>query len=254
MESSESKFKRILDIIKQLRDPVSGCPWDKAQTHESLREYVVEEAYELVEAIDHKPDQLADELGDLLLQVLLHSQIAADENKFDISTVIDILIKKMEDRHPHIFGNTKLDTASEVVESWNSIKLKNKDSLLDGLSQTLPSLLEAHKIGNRVKEVFDFPSLADARAKLYEEVDELIEAIDHNHGQARIEEELGDLLFTVAQLGRMYKLNAEISLTKANKKFSNRFQWMEKNSKKPFAELTREEKEKLWLDIKKLSK
>ena len=252
MSEVADKFQKLVDIIKALRDPETGCPWDIKQTHKSLKEYVVEEAYELLEAIDNNWDNLPDELGDLLLQVLLHAQIAEDDERFNISNVIDALSNKMTERHPHVFGDGSAKTPEEVAKKWREVKQKDNTSLLAGLSQTLPALLESHKIGNRVKDVFEFPTLADARAKMHEEVDELLDAIDRKEGETRVEEELGDLLFTVAQLGRMHGLNAEVALTNANKKFTKRFQWMEENASKPFAELNREEKEELWKEIKKL--
>ena len=243
-------FEKLISVIASLRDPKTGCPWDIKQTHESLKEYLIEEAYEAIEAIDQGSAQLADELGDVLLQVVLHSQIASEEQTFTINDVIEGLTTKMINRHPHVFGDVVADTAEKVVENWEKIKqAEAKDkTLLSSIPKSLPALHKAHKIGEKVARVgFDWKTTEDVKHKIREEIEEVIEA-DQQH----TEEELGDLLFSLVQLIRKSGYQSELVLQKGCSKFMQRFQKLEElaTKTKTLEEHSQKELEKLWLQVK----
>lgn len=223
-------FADLLEIIAKLRGE-GGCPWDRAQTHQSIRKNVIEEAYEVAEAIDLKSEEkLKEELGDLMLQTVLHAQIAKDEDEFEISDIINILCRKMIDRHTHIFGADKVVGEDEAHNVWdkNKEKLKGQtrpiDSILD-VPKTLPALMYAQKISKRAaRSNFDFENVNQIFAKLNEEIDELKEAITNN---TNISEEVGDLLFAAANIARFLKVDAEEALTYTSQKFIDRFSKMQ---------------------------
>jgi len=233
----------LLKIMAQLRDPNNGCPWDIEQTFDSIAPCAIEEAYEVREAITNQDYKgLKDELGDLLLQVVFHSQIADESKIFNFGEVVDGICKKMIDRHPHVFGNAKIDTADEQLNSWENIKAEeranklnmdsNSLSALDGVSVAYPALLRAEKLQKRAARVgFDWKETEPVLNKLDEEICELKEALNNDFDKDQLEEELGDILFSCVNIARHLKLDAETALHKANRKFTKRFQFIEKSLK-----------------------
>ncbi len=219
----------LVDIIAKLRRP-DGCPWDKRQSHHSLRQYMIEEAYEVIAAIEEEDDaSLQEELGDLLLQVVLHSQIAREEGRFNLNHVIESIAKKMIHRHPHVFGENKADSVSQAVVSWEQVKKREK-----GLSpgenywpgDGLPALLASFKIQKRAADLgFDWPDIQGAVDKLQEESQELRDAYQQGVS-GKIEEEFGDFLFAAVNVARFLKINPEMALGKAARKFISRFQYV----------------------------
>jgi tetrapyrrole methylase family protein/MazG family protein len=226
-------LKPIIRIMNRLRGE-GGCPWDQEQNHQSLRQYVIEEAYEVVEAIDSQdPEKIEDELGDLLLQVIFHSRIAEEQEHFDISGVIRAISQKMIRRHPHVFGNVEVEDSAHVLRNWEEIKRNEKKEFggaLSGVSETFPALMFAEKLQNKAKKVgFDWPDYRGGMEKLREELQELEEAIAQNNNAA-IEEEMGDVLFATVNCARLLGVSAEVALFAASRKFRQRFQIMEQLS------------------------
>ncbi|PJA27334.1 MAG: nucleoside triphosphate pyrophosphohydrolase [candidate division Zixibacteria bacterium CG_4_9_14_3_um_filter_46_8] len=225
-------FDKLIQIMAQLRSP-NGCPWDIKQTHKSLKPYLIEEAHEVLEAIDGQdPSKLKEELGDLLLHVVFHAQIAKDESNFDINEVIEAIIGKLIERHPHVFGEMaqKL-SAEQVLANWENIKAetsKEKDYyVLKGIPASMPALLKAYRIQEKVARFgFDWSQPIDILDKLEEERLELKEAMVGADGE-KLEEELGDLLFTIVNLCRHYKIEPEAALNSTCNKFRARFKLME---------------------------
>jgi tetrapyrrole methylase family protein/MazG family protein len=218
---------RLRNIVAQLRSP-EGCPWDREQTHQSLKSHLIEECYELIDAIDAGDDtEMKEELGDLLLQVVLHSQMASEENRFDMDEVATVIADKLVHRHPHVFGETRLPDSAAVLKQWEIIKRAEKQdrrSALDGVPKALPALARAQKVQSKAARVgFDWQELGGALAKIREELDE-IEAAPEN----RLPEELGDLFFAVVNFARKKELDAEQLLNQATAKFAARFQAMER--------------------------
>lgn len=257
LKSLESCFK----TIKKLRDPEKGCPWDLKQTHESLLKYLIEESYEFIEANHEKDDEkIKDELGDILLQVFLHSVIAEQRKAFTIEDVAKNLEEKMIRRHPHVFASQSEGISiSEVEKNWETIKDKEHSStaktfLKDKLLHA-PALTSSFKIGEKTNEVnFDWESYTEVLYKVEEEWQEVKEElpIGGKYNLARVEEEIGDLLFSIAQLARHLKIDPESALVKANRKFITRFRKME--SLKPASEfhhLSQQDMEELWNQAKK---
>ncbi|MBP2257135.1 tetrapyrrole methylase family protein/MazG family protein [Virgibacillus campisalis] len=224
-------FARLKEIIATLRSP-EGCPWDRKQTHESLREYAIEEVYELIDAIDEQDDEgIVEELGDVLLQVMLHSQIGEDDGYFTIYDVIKAISDKMIHRHPHVFADTTADTVDQVYKNWDLLKQEEKGEqrklILDGVPKSLSSLARAYKLQKKAAKVgFDWTDVNDIWAKLNEEIQEVNEAIQVEN-RDEIEKELGDILFVLANLSRYYKINPEVALNRTNQKFIYRFSYME---------------------------
>ncbi|MGB7407433.1 MAG: nucleoside triphosphate pyrophosphohydrolase [Pontixanthobacter sp.] len=246
-------LNRLLSIMKRLRDPDTGCEWDRAQSFKSIAPYTIEEAYEVADAIDlGDMTELRGELGDLLLQVVFHAQMASEQGSFDFEAVATTIADKMEARHPHIFGSEDgLMTGSR----WEDIKQterqkKGATSALDGVANALPALMRAEKLQKRASRVgFDWPDIAGPRAKVLEELSEL-EAAEH----AQQAEEAGDLLFAVANLVRAYGLSPETVLKKANAKFERRFKSMENMADGNFHRLDIDQQEKLWDAVKSSEK
>lgn len=254
---TETGFEKLKAIIAKLRDPNGGCPWDLKQTHQSLKNYLLEESYEVLDAIDNDPDHLPEELGDVLLQIMLHSQVASDEGRFTVETVIEKITTKMIARHPHVFGDTAVKDAEEVLKNWEQIKASEKNAdegILSGVPRAMPALLRAQRIGEKVARVgFDWDSAAEVKEKVIEELNEFL-AVDQNKDPAHCAEEFGDLLFSLAQLGRLMKLDVEAVATAANDKFTKRFEMLEKLAGKKLdgKSFTREDLEKLWVQVKAL--
>ncbi|MBP7738765.1 MAG: nucleoside triphosphate pyrophosphohydrolase [Spirochaetes bacterium] len=256
----EFKEKRPLyqfaEIIAALRGE-NGCPWDKKQTHQSLRPYLIEEAYEALDAIESgDPAHIREELGDILLQIYLHAEIAREQNRFTIDDVAQSIIDKIILRHPHVFGDASVRDADHVADRWEQIKKKEKphrESILDGVPKHLPALLKAHRVQQKVSRVgFDWERIEDVAAKLDEEVGELKAAIASSD-KDRITDEAGDILFSMANLLRFMHINPEEALEKTTAKFIRRFRHIEKRAaemEKNLEDMTIDEMERLWQEAK----
>ena len=269
MPTTGERFERAVAIMARLRGP-GGCPWDREQTFDSIKPYTLEETYEVLEAIDNRDwDELPGELGDLLLQILFYAQMAKDQGTFSIDEVLDRLSNKLVDRHPHVFGEVKAETSSEVLRNWEALKAEEKkekkkraeagengkdseasESVLAGVSTSMPALMEAYKLNSRAAQVgFDWPDMDGLFEKLQEETAELQQGLaefpapgprPHGRGVAgaggpqvpealrqHLEEEVGDLFFVLVNIARYLSLDPESALRKTNRKFKRRFQWME---------------------------
>ena len=244
-------FERLVAIIARLRAP-DGCPWDREQTHDSIKGNLLEEAYEAVETIDHgNMPHLSEELGDLLMQIVLHSQMAAEEGSFDIGDVIRKICDKLIYRHPHVFGETKVKDSSEVVANWEELKRKEgKGELLSGLPKNMPALAYAQAMSRRVARVgFDWKKVDDIIDKLSEEISEL----QHAKDQRQRVMEFGDILFTLVCAARRMDIDAEAALKSCNERFYKRFSYMEKTCKEKgllLADMSLKEQNALWDEAK----
>jgi MazG family protein len=266
MATTGERFERAVSIMARLRGP-GGCPWDREQNFDSIKPYTIEEAYEVLEAIDNRDwEELRGELGDLLLQVLFYSQMASEENRFSIDDVLDRLSNKLVDRHPHVFGNVTAETSAEVLRNWEALKAEEKrkrreaeggertkpeqaNSVLAGVSSAMPALLEAQKLSSRAARVgFDWPEIEGLFDKLREETSELKRELEQVPATAKspgagiagsgkpqvpeeirqqLEDEVGDLFFVMVNIARYLSLDPESALKKTNRKFKRRFQWIE---------------------------
>lgn len=247
-------LEELIDVIRVLRSE-NGCPWDREQTHTSLRPNMIEEAYEAVDAIDEKNSaHLREELGDVLLQVLLHSQIASEAGDFNIEDVAKELKDKLIHRHPHVFGNTKVNSADDVVVNWDKLKQeekKERKSQMDGISKAQSALMSAQKISKRaVKVGFEWDKVETLWECVNSELKEFKDACEEKD-LAHMEDEMGDILFAVVNLARWHKLDAEQCLITANNKFMKRFRKMEELAQKPLTEYSFEEFDLLWKQAKK---
>ena len=238
-KNPEEKIKKLMQVVSILRDPIDGCPWDLEQTHISLIPYVLEEAYEVADAIrENNPNELKEELGDLLLQIILHAQIAKEKNLFDMTDIIETITKKLTRRHPHVFKNKKKISISKVRDSWEMIKQKEKplkktkSPLSDRLRLKIrpqPANQAAFTISKTVSQNgFEWGTIDQIWDKLYEELGELKDALKE-HDLFQAEGELGDVLFTLINIARWNKLSVEEGLSKTNKKFLERLTYIEKN-------------------------
>lgn len=252
------EFSELVRIMKKLRHPKRGCPWDLAQTPQTLKEYILEEAHELIEAIDRGQGQeIKEELGDLLLQIVFLSQMAEEKGQFSIRDVITGLSEKLIRRHPHIFAKTKVTGADEVKANWEQIKIaeKNKQSVISDYPPAMPSLLLANRIASQASGVgFDWNDAGKAFAKVDEEMDELRAEIAAGKPH-EVEDEIGDLLFAVANVARLLKINPEFALARTNKKFTSRFRFIETELKKRGRDIratTLAELDALWDQAKKM--
>jgi MazG family protein len=258
-------FARFVELIARLRAP-GGCPWDREQTHESVKPMTIEEAYEVAHAIDEKDDaELAAELGDLLLQVVFHANIAEERGAFPLREVIDRVAEKMIRRHPHVFGGDDAATSGEVLRNWEAIKAeeraaKGKDdaSMLDSVHKGLPAVMEAFQLTTKASRVgFDWPGADAALAKLDEEALELSEAVKDQADPRAIAEEVGDLLFVAVNVARLTGVDPESALKAANRKFRRRFRHIEErlrsDGRKP-ADSTLAEMDRLWDEAKSLER
>lgn len=250
-------FGRLVDIMRRLRSP-GGCPWDAEQTHESLKRYLLEECYEVLEAIDQKHDHhLCEELGDLLLQPVFHAAIAEERGAFDIDDVIDGICDKLIRRHPHVFGDLIIETSDQQLENWEKIKTEEmkgeRASVLAGIPPHLPSLLRAHKVSEKASRVgFDWSSVDQVMGKVIEELHEFEDAIADND-QKKMEDEMGDLLFSIVNLGRFLSLDPEDALRKTIDKFTRRFSHIESTLAgmgRSLHEADLDEMEALWMEAK----
>ncbi|MFZ0819596.1 MAG: nucleoside triphosphate pyrophosphohydrolase [Candidatus Acidiferrales bacterium] len=271
-EKSEGRagklFADLVALQARLLAP-NGCPWDREQTHDSLRTYLIEEAYEVLDALESgDADKFAEELGDLLLQIIFHSALASQAGRFDVSDVIERIHTKMVRRHPHVFGKDKAGTAAQVLKNWEQLKVEERraeragkiksanggdeagpSSLLDGIPHTLPAVLEAYQVTRRAARVgFDWTDISGVLEKLREESSELDRAISVGNA-LEIESEAGDLLFAAVNVARFLKLDPEIALKKANRKFIARFQQMETQAAaegRKLADMNAAELDALW--------
>jgi MazG family protein len=296
--STGERFERAVAIMARLRAP-GGCPWDREQSFDSIKPYTLEEAYEVLEAIDNRDwPELTGELGDLLLQVLFYAQMAKEDGHFSIDEVLDTLSDKLVNRHPHVFGDVEAKTSGDVLRNWEAIKAEEKkkrlaqgggkapkgaehpESVLAGVSTTIPSLLEAFKLSSRAAHVgFEWPEMEGLFDKLHEETEELRtelkkwpepgptapgRGVANSRGETvpqelreRLEDEVGDLFFVLVNIARYLSLDPESALKKTNRKFKRRFQWMESQLKEKGRTIhssNLEEMESLWQESKKLEK
>ncbi len=258
-----SNFKSLVGIMDTLRSK-DGCPWDKEQTHESLKSCLIEEVYEIVDAVDSKdPEQLKEELADLFFLIIFYSKIADDSNNFNINNVLEACLEKMTRRHPHVFGGERAENASEALSQWNEIKKKeieakhkgkiSNKSIVDSVPNHMPALQKAQKIQKKVARVgFDWEVIEDVIAKVHEELEEVKEAIN-NQEKEQIAEEIGDLLFAVVNLSRFLKLDSEDLLRKSITKFTGRFKKVETRIAalgKKLEECSLGELDNIWNEIK----
>ena len=249
------ELERLIKIVATLRSE-NGCQWDREQTHESLRPNMLEEAYEAVDAIDEgNIANLREELGDVLLQVVLHAQIAKDNNEFDIEDVAKELADKLIHRHPHVFGDAKVNSTEDILNAWERLKKEEKTyrkSILDGVSKSQSALMSAQKISKKVVKVgFEWDSEESLKKCIeseYKEFDEAVKSGDYAH----MEDEMGDIFFATVNLARWHKIDAEQALLRANKKFTKRFKKMEELATKPLEDYSYEEYDKLWKQAKLL--
>jgi MazG family protein len=298
MSTTGERFERAVAIMEKLRAP-GGCPWDREQTFDSIKPYTLEETYEVLEAIDNRDwEELPGELGDLLLQVLFYSEMAKEQGSFSIDDVLDRLSNKLVNRHPHVFGDTKVNTSAEVKRNWEALKVEERKkrmqesasdiaggaasspSILAGVSSSMPSLLEAHKLSSRAAQVgFDWPDIEALFSKLAEETSELRQQLQEfpapgpqpeSRGIAgsgrqsipedlrqRLEDEVGDLLFVLVNIARYLGLDSESALRRTNRKFRRRFMWMEqrlRESGRTADQTSMEELESLWQQAKQQEK
>jgi len=245
-------FEDLKEIMKELRQK---CPWDRKQTHDSLKKYLIEETYEVIDAIEKRDwDALKEELGDLLLQPVFHARLAEEEGRFNIDDVVDHLCKKLIERHPHVFGEEEAKNAEEVLKNWEKRKLEKRKSVLEGVPKHLPALMRAEKLQKKASKVgFDWRNLEEVKEKVLEEWNEFWNAVQKGD-KREIEHEFGDLLFALVNLARFLKIDPEEVLQKANERFIKRFSYVEKKVKesgKPWEEFTIEELDKLWEQAKK---
>lgn len=252
---------RLLNIMKTLRDPQHGCPWDRQQTYATIAPYTLEETYEVIDAIDRADfDDLRGELGDLLFQVVFYAQMAQEEGRFNFDDICNAISDKLERRHPHIFADATVADSAEVLVNWEKIKSderkeKAQHSVLDDIPHALPALMRAHKIQKRCNSVgFDWDTLGPVLDKVYEEIDEVMhEAKQAVVDQDKLEEEIGDLLFATVNLSRHLGKKAETALQKANIKFERRFREVERiiaSQGMEMQQATLEQMETAWQQVK----
>lgn len=262
-----SAITRLLEIMARLRDPETGCPWDRRQTYSTIIPFTIEEVYEVVDAVERGDlCDLREELGDLLFQVVFLSRIAEEEGHFDFESVAQAISEKLVRRHPHVFGEARFDSDDELARAWDTHKARERaskqpaaasSSHLDGVAAALPALLRAQKLQSRAaKAGFDWPSLDGVLDKVREELGELATEVQAGGGAQRIEEELGDLLFTCVNVARHVRVDPEAALRRANRRFEDRFRLMEDQARQggvDLDQLTADQLESLWLEAKRVS-
>ncbi len=259
LSKNEYNFEDLVNIMKILRGE-NGCPWDREQTHQSIRRDLLEETYELIEGIDKDDaEMIREELGDVLLQVVFHSDIASSNGNFSINDVCTDICKKLIVRHPHVFGDVKVTGTENVLSNWDAIKKETKKQksdteVLRSVSPAMPALMRADKLGKKARKMgFDFDNAQEAMLKVSEEINEVNEALESGN-MAEIQEEFGDLLLSVVNAARLAGVDSEEALYNANEKFLKRFQRVEELCVKTghtVTEASREEKENFWLEAKK---
>ncbi len=255
-QRASEAFQRLIGIMDDLR---AKCPWDREQTFESIRPLTIEETYELSEGILGKDYNLIrKELGDLLLHIVFYSKIAEEDNRFDIVDVINSLCDKLIYRHPHIYGNVKVNDASEVVENWEQLKIKEKDgnkTVLSGVPTALPALIKANRIQEKVRAVgFDWDERSQVWDKVQEELNELRHEVEVTNSTDDIEKEFGDLLFSVVNAARLYGVDPETALERTNRKFMKRFTYLEQQTiqmGRSLKDMTLDEMNEIWEEAKR---
>lgn len=246
-------IEKLLEVVKSLRDPDSGCPWDLQQDFASIAPYTIEEAYEVADAIERQDMQdLRKELGDLLFQVVFHAQLAREAGVFDFESVVEGLTEKMISRHPHVFGSKEEIAAGQAAGAWEQIKAEERatsghaQSAMDGVAVALPALKRAQKLGKRASVTgFDWPDTRGVRAKIAEELAEL-SAAEASGNKDDIQEEFGDVLFSMVNLARKLEIDPEAALAAANRKFERRFRYLEDQAGEPLSALDLDEMEAIW--------
>ncbi|AZT89710.1 nucleoside triphosphate pyrophosphohydrolase [Caldicellulosiruptor changbaiensis] len=256
MRANFEELVKIMDILRE------KCPWDRQQTHKSLKKYLIEETYEVIEAIDENDySKLKEELGDLLLQVVFHAKIAQEKGAFDIYEVIYDICQKMKKRHTHVFGEDNFKTADEVLQNWDRIKSKEKEiktvtEAMQSIPKHLPALMRSYKVQEKAAKVgFDWEDYKDALKKVYEELGEFEESLSKNSAQDKLEEELGDILFAVVNVARFFNIDPEGALSKTIQKFITRFSYIEEQAEKQgkkLNEMTLKDMDKFWEEAKKI--
>lgn len=250
MEAKLKAFGRLLTIMDELREK---CPWDRKQTLESLRLLTIEETYELADAIlENDLEELKGEIGDLMLHLVFYAKIADEQKAFDIEDVLNRICEKLIHRHPHIYGDVVAEDEETVLQNWEKLKLKEgRKSILEGVPKSLPALVKAYRIQEKAKQVgFEWENKEQVWEKVEEEVKELQEEVKQNTDQAKIEEEFGDVLFSMINYARFLKIDPELALERTNRKFIKRFQYIEENAHKDLEQMSLEEMDKLWNEAK----
>lgn len=252
MEEKLKAFERLLNIMDDLREK---CPWDRKQTLESLSHLTIEETYELVDAIrEGDLEELKGEIGDIMLHLVFYAKIASEKNAFDIKDVLNAVCDKLIHRHPHIYGNVVAEDEETVKKNWELLKLqeKGKRSILQGVPKSLPAMVKAYRIQEKVKQVgFEWEEIEEVWEKVEEELGELQVAVDDREGSARIASEFGDVLFALINYARYLNIDPESALESTNKKFIRRFQFIEEHATKPLDALSLEEMDALWDQAKR---
>jgi XTP/dITP diphosphohydrolase len=244
-------FKKLLEIMDELR---IKCPWDRKQTNETLRNLTIEETYELADAVtENKPVEIMKELGDLMLHIVFYAKIGSDNGDFDIGDVLNSLNKKLIYRHPHVYGEIKVNDHEDVKKNWEELKMMEGKTVLSGVPVNLPAMIKANRIQDKVKAVgFDWEEKSQIWEKVHEELSELGKEVADGVNE-KIESEFGDLIFSIINAARLYEVDPESALEKTNKKFIKRFNWLEKKTKemgKSLKEMTLDEMNKIWESAK----
>jgi XTP/dITP diphosphohydrolase len=258
MHSTEEKlkaFERLLEIMDELREK---CPWDREQTLDSLRNLTIEETYELADAImDQDLDEIRKELGDLLLHIVFYSKIGSEKGAFDIADVLDGINAKLVFRHPHVFGDRKVKDSDEVIENWEELKMKEgNQSVLSGVPISLPAMIKSHRIQDKVRAVgFDWDQREQVWDKVMEEINEVKHELNNGQEKERMEDEIGDLLFSIINAARLYDIEPETALERTNRKFIKRFKYLEEKaleSGRSLKEMSLQEMESIWQEAKSI--
>ncbi len=258
MHSTEEKlkaFERLLEIMDELREK---CPWDREQTMDSLRNLTIEETYELADAImDQDLEEIRKELGDLLLHIVFYSKIGSEKKAFDIADVLNGINEKLVFRHPHVFGDRKVKDSAEVIENWEELKMKEgSKSVLAGVPSSLPAMIKSHRIQDKVRAVgFDWDYREQVWDKVNEEIEEVRYELNNDSPKERMEEEIGDLLFSIVNAARLYDIEPETALERTNRKFIKRFNYLEKKAGemgRSLKEMSLDEMEAIWQEAKSI--
>jgi MazG family protein len=253
MEEKLKAFQRLLEIMDELREK---CPWDREQTLESLRNLTIEETYELADAIiEDDLDEIRKELGDLMLHIVFYAKIGSEKRSFDVADVLNGVCDKLVFRHPHVFGEREVKNAGEVVQNWEELKMKEGNrSVLAGVPVSLPAMIKAHRIQDKVRAVgFDWDEKEQVWDKVNEEILEVKQELNNGQENAQLEEEIGDLLFSVINAARLYRVEPETALERTNRKFIQRFKYLEKKASemnRSLKEMSLEEMEAIWQEAK----
>jgi XTP/dITP diphosphohydrolase len=246
MEKKLEAFRRLLVIMDELREQ---CPWDRKQTFQTLRKLTIEETYELVdEILTENVEGIKEEVGDLMLHMVFYAKIGEEQGAFDIADALNGICEKLIKRHPHIYGDVKVDSEDDVMRNWEQLKLKEgKKSILQGVPNSLPALVKAMRMQEKTKQVgFEWETTEQVWEKVKEEMAELEEVVNENTDKRKIEDEFGDVLFSLVNYARFIDIDPEAALERTNRKFKRRFEFIEKNATKPLIEMSLEEMDVLW--------